>query len=109
MRIDEVVRPVGGPPECDVTVWGFVLGGECSVWIRYDMLDATDHPNASEATRDGAERVALIERSLLVLLVIGLFVGVIAILKAFTTAICLVPRSRTAAWPLRQALVLRGL
>jgi hypothetical protein len=73
------------------------------------MLDATDHPNASEATRDGAERVALIERSLLVLLVIGLFVGVIAILKAFTTAICLVPRSRTAAWPLRQALVLRGL
>lgn len=58
-----------------------VVGQERSAWIKDDMLDATDHPNVNETTRDDPERVALIERSLLVLLVIVLFVGVIAVLK----------------------------
>jgi predicted PurR-regulated permease PerM len=53
--------------------------------------------------------VALIERSILVLLVIGLFIGVLAIVKPFTTAILFGAALATAAWPIRQALVRRGL
>jgi len=53
--------------------------------------------------------VALIERSILVLLVIGLFIGVLAIIKPFTTAILFGAALATAAWPIRQGLVRRGL
>jgi predicted PurR-regulated permease PerM len=63
----------------------------------------------SEAMPDVGGRVALIERSILVLLVIGLFVGVLAIVKPFTTAILFGAALATAAWPMRQALVRRGL
>jgi predicted PurR-regulated permease PerM len=62
-----------------------------------------------ERARDDVARVALIERSILVLLVVGLIVGVLAVVKPFTTAILFGASLATAAWPLRQALVRRGL
>ena len=58
---------------------------------------------------DDAARVTLIERSLLVLLVVGLAIGVLAVVKPFTTAILFGAALATAAWPMRQALVRRGL
>src|SRR5215831_21039409 len=58
---------------------------------------------------DDAARVALIERSILVLLVVGLLIGVLAIVKPFTTAILFGAALAAAAWPIRQALVRRGL
>ena len=51
----------------------------------------------------------MIERSILVLLVVGLLIGVLAVVKPFTTAILFGASLATAAWPLRQALVRRGL
>jgi predicted PurR-regulated permease PerM len=54
-------------------------------------------------------RVALIERSILVLLVVGLLIGVLAIVKPFTTAILFGAALAAAAWPMRQGLVRRGL
>ena len=62
-----------------------------------------------ERTRDDAARVALIERSILVLLVVGLLIGVPAVVKPFTMAILFGAALATAAWPIRQALVRRGL
>jgi predicted PurR-regulated permease PerM len=56
------------------------------------------HQPTEEPTQDNAARVALIERSILVLLVVGLF----------TTAILFGAALATAAWPMRQALVRRG-
>ena len=64
---------------------------------------------AYEGTPDDSGRVALIERSILVLLVVGLLIGVLAIVKPFTTAILFGAAVATAAWPIRQALVRRGL
>src|SRR5215472_4713446 len=58
---------------------------------------------------DDSARVALIERSILVLLVVGLLIGVLAVVKPFTTAILFGASLATAAWPIRQALVHRGL
>lgn len=72
------------------------------------MEDELRQP-VSERTSDVTARVALIERSILVLLVVGLFIGVLAIVKPFTTAILFGAALATAAWPLRQALVRRGL
>ncbi len=54
-------------------------------------------------------RVTLIERGVLVLLVVGLLIGVLAIVKPFTIAILFGATLATAAWPLREALVRRGL
>jgi predicted PurR-regulated permease PerM len=59
--------------------------------------------------RDDAERVALVERSILVLLVIGLVVGVLTVVMPFATAILFGASLATAAWPMRQALVRHGL
>jgi len=53
--------------------------------------------------------VALIERSILALLVVGLFIGVLTIVKPFTTAILFGAALATAAWPMRQGLVGHGL
>lgn len=64
---------------------------------------------SDERAQDAAARVAFIERSILVLLVIGLFIGVLAIIKPFTTAILFGAALATAAWPTRQALVRYGL
>jgi predicted PurR-regulated permease PerM len=71
--------------------------------------DMADGPPNDEQTRNDATRVALIERGALMLLVLGLLVGVLAIVKPFTTAILFGATLATAAWPLRQALVRRGL
>jgi predicted PurR-regulated permease PerM len=62
-----------------------------------------------EAMRDAGARVALIERSFLVLLFVGLLIGTLAIVRPFTTAILFGAALATAAWPLRQALVRRRL
>jgi len=51
----------------------------------------------------------MIERSILVLLVVGLLIGVLAVVKPFTTAILFGASLATAAWPIRQGLVRRGL
>jgi predicted PurR-regulated permease PerM len=62
-----------------------------------------------ERTRDDAARMAMIERSILALLLVGLLIGVIAVVKPFTTAILFGAALATAVWPVRQALVRRGL
>ena len=67
------------------------------------------HQLAEERMQDDAARVALIERCILVLLIVGLFFGVLAVVKPFTTAILFGAALATAAWPMRQALVSRGL
>jgi predicted PurR-regulated permease PerM len=67
------------------------------------------HRSMDERTRADAARVVLIERSILVLLVVGLFIGVVAVVKPFTTAILFGAALATAAWPIRQVLVRRGL
>ena len=50
------------------------------------MADELRQP-ADERMPDITARVALIERSILALLVVGLFIGVLTIVKPFTTAI----------------------
>src|SRR5271157_6013854 len=67
------------------------------------------HQPTEERAPDGAARMALIERSILVLLVVGLLIGVLAIVRPFTTAILFGATLATAAWPLRQSLVRRGI
>ena len=64
---------------------------------------------ADDRMPDVTGRVALIERSILVVLVIGLLVGVLAIVKPFTTAILFGGALATASWPIRQALIRRRL
>jgi len=73
------------------------------------MADEFHQPARDQGGRDAPARVALIERSILVLLFVGLFIGVLAIVKPFTTAILFGAALSTAAWPLRQALVRHGL
>jgi predicted PurR-regulated permease PerM len=51
----------------------------------------------------------MIERSIRALLLVCLLIGVIAVVKPFTTAILFGAALATAAWPMRQALVRRGL
>jgi predicted PurR-regulated permease PerM len=62
-----------------------------------------------QGTGDDAARVALIERSILVLLVLGLFIGVLAVVKPFTIAILFGAALATATWPIRRTLVRQGL
>ena len=66
-------------------------------------------PLDTSLIRDDTGRGVLIERSLLVLIVIGLLIGVLAVVKPFTTAILFGASLATATWPMRQALVRRGL
>ena len=51
----------------------------------------------------------MIERNILALLLVGLLIGVVAVVKPFTTAILFGAALATAVWPRRQALVRRGL
>ena len=51
----------------------------------------------------------MIERSILVLLVLGLFIGVLAVVKPFTIAILFGAALATATWPICQTLVRQGL
>jgi predicted PurR-regulated permease PerM len=71
------------------------------------MADELHLSEAGGAT-DAAARVAAIERAILLLLVVGLVVGVIAVVRPFTTAILFGATLSTASWPLRQALVGAG-
>ena len=64
---------------------------------------------SDERTRDGAARMATIERSILALLLVGLLIDLIAVVKPCTTAILFGAALATAAWLMRQALVRRGL
>ncbi len=72
------------------------------------MEHEADRPEG-ELVPDFPTRVVLIERSILMLLFIGLLIGVLAIVKPFTTAILFGGAIATAAWPLRQALVRWGI
>jgi hypothetical protein len=72
------------------------------------MPDERRQPT-EERIQDSVARVAMIERSILVLLVVGLLIGVLAVVKPFTTTILFGAALATAAWPMRQALVRRGL
>ena len=65
--------------------------------------------STDQGTGDNAARVALIERSILVMLVLGLFIGVLAVVRPFTIAILFGAALATAAWPIRQALIRQGL
>lgn len=58
---------------------------------------------------DVPTRMLLIERSILLLLVVGLFVSVVAILRPFMTPILFGGALAIAAWPLRQFLVRHGM
>lgn len=53
--------------------------------------------------------VGMIERSIVLLLVVGLLIGVGAVLRPFATAILFGATLAIAAWPLRQAMIGRGL
>jgi predicted PurR-regulated permease PerM len=73
-------------------------------------------PNRSEVDPSGHTEpsnslgmVTLIERSIVLLLVIGLLIGVMAVLRPFTTAILFGTTLAIAVWPLRQALIGWGL
>jgi predicted PurR-regulated permease PerM len=72
------------------------------------MADDCKQPTYG-GTPEVAARVALIERSILVLIVVGLSIGVLMIVKPFTTAILFGATLATAVWPVRQALVCHGL
>lgn len=72
------------------------------------MDDLLRQPN-DERAPDVSARMVFIERSILALIVVGLVIGVAAIVKPFTTAILFGAALATAVWPLRQALVRRGL
>src|SRR5262245_17634642 len=58
---------------------------------------------------DGLGTAGLIERSITLLLVVVLLIGVLAILKPFAAAILFGATLAIAAWPLRQRLIRRGL
>jgi predicted PurR-regulated permease PerM len=75
---------------------------------RTSVADEPYQPR-DERRRDDAERLLWIERSMLVLLFLGLLVSVLAVLRPFATAILFGAALATAAWPLRQALIRRGL
>src|SRR3954454_19676425 len=65
--------------------------------------------HAEAAPPDGAAMVTLIERSVVLLLVVGLLIGVAAVLRPFTTAILFGATLAIAVWPLRQAMIGWGL
>src|ERR1700704_1675130 len=94
---------------------GGATGGATRATLSSDSTIARNAPPiidravATAAEQDDAARIALIERSLLVLLVIALIIGVIAIVKPFITAILFGASLATAVWPAREALVSRGL
>jgi predicted PurR-regulated permease PerM len=72
------------------------------------MTDKISEP-IRELIPDFATRVMLIERSILLLLIVGLLVGVLTIVKPFTTAILFGGAIAVAAWPLRELLVRQGM
>src|SRR5690242_12249482 len=79
---------------------------DCEGWTS--AMNSLDRP-ADTRRDDDAAKVAWIERSVLLLLFLGLVVGAGAVLKPFTTAILFGASMATATWPLRERLVRRGL
>jgi predicted PurR-regulated permease PerM len=67
-----------------------------------------DPPGYTEPS-DPLGTVTLIERSIVLLLLVGLLVGVAAVLRPFTTAILFGTTLAIDVWPLRQALIGWGL
>src|SRR4051812_29178077 len=72
--------------------------------VRAAMFGESNEP--AEGSSPGT--VALIERSIVLLLILGLLVGVLAVLRPFTRAILFGSAMAIAVWPLRQAMVRRG-
>jgi len=72
-----------------------------------DMPDDIDRA-LDERPSDGGEKVAWIERSVLVLLFLGLLIAVLEVLRPFTIALLFGAALACATWPLRQTLVHRG-
>jgi len=70
-----------------------------------DRLD----PPTNARPGDPAIRAVWLERSVVVVLFLGLLVGAAAVLRPFATAILFGASVATAAWPLRERLVTRGL
>jgi predicted PurR-regulated permease PerM len=64
---------------------------------------------SSPDRRGGLGTAGLIERSITLLLVVVLLIGVLAILKPFAAAILFGATLAIAAWPLRQRLIRQGL
>ncbi len=77
--------------------------------FRRSMATDELQQSAQQGGPDTGARVALIERSILALLFVGLLIGVLAIVRPFTTAILFGAALTTAVWPLCQALVHRGV
>jgi predicted PurR-regulated permease PerM len=67
-----------------------------------------DPPSYTEPS-DSPGTVTLIERSIVLLLVVGLLIGVAAVLRPFTTAILFGTTLAIAIWPLRQTMIGWGL
>lgn len=73
------------------------------------MIRAFSGMPEHESAPDLSARGVLIERSILLLLIGSLLIGVFAILKPFLTSILFGVVIATSAWPIRQFLVRRGL
>ncbi len=71
------------------------------------MPDAARPDDTCPTDKSGL--MGFIERSIVLLLVVGLLVGVAAVLRPFTTAILFAATLAIAAWPLRQAMISWGL
>src|SRR4051794_39921769 len=72
--------------------------------IEMNDADRFSYPDR----RGGLGTAGLIERSITLLLVVVLLIGVLAILKPFAAAILFGATLAIAAWPLRQRLIRRG-
>jgi predicted PurR-regulated permease PerM len=72
------------------------------------MPDEAARPHDIYPT-DKSGMTGFIERSIVLLLVVGLLIGVAAVLRPFTTAILFGATLAIAAWPLRQAMISWGL
>ena len=72
------------------------------------MPDEADRPDGTRPPNT-LGTVGLIEHSIVLLLVVGLLLGVRAVLRPFTTAILFGATLAIAAWPLRQAMIGWGL
>jgi predicted PurR-regulated permease PerM len=81
------------------------------IFTLNDEMGTVNHFDRGSAAKPGyrSETTLWIERSVLVLLFVGLLAGVLAVLRPFTTALLFGAALASAAWPVRQALVNRGL
>src|SRR6516164_1930230 len=73
--------------------------------VENQLPSLEDEPRAASATGT----TQLLEHAILLLLFAGLVIGVLAVLRPFTTAILLGTILAIAAWPLREFLLRCGL